>query len=154
MKYILKATFPVLLAPRFIRAGLFTKIKKSVIIRVNLWLKTSLFPENTAKPRNLFLRNEPNFNYTNIIAISYSTVGYNDLQTKTQNGTNPNEPNFLMAFFRKKSVERKRHDGKKYHKNRNNQTKNKIMQFKAKFKIQKNHKNLKLSIRKMAPALS
>lgn len=58
---------------------------------------------NTTKPSlllgkrtllgNLYLRNKPNFNHSNIIATSYTTVVYNDLQTKPKNGANPNKPN-------------------------------------------------------------
>ncbi len=50
-----------------------------------------------ALSQNLFLRNEPNFNHSNIIVISCITVVYNAFQTKTKNGTNPNEPNFFTT---------------------------------------------------------
>ena len=46
-----------------------------------------------AFPRNLFCRNKPNFNTSNITATSYSTVGYNAFQRITKNGTNPNKAN-------------------------------------------------------------
>ncbi|HEG44457.1 MAG TPA: hypothetical protein ENH94_10460 [Phycisphaerales bacterium] len=56
-------------------------------------IKPSLFPGEPANPGNLLLRNEPNFNSLKFTASLCSTVVYNDLKTKPQKETNPNEPN-------------------------------------------------------------
>ena len=59
--------------------------------------KPLLFSGKGAFSRNLFLRNEPNFNSSKCIASTYSSVSYNVSQPKTKNGTNPNEPNFRQV---------------------------------------------------------
>ena len=46
-----------------------------------------------ALSRNLFLRNEPNLSNQKFTTNPYGIEGYNDFRPKTQNGTNPNEPN-------------------------------------------------------------
>ena len=55
--------------------------------------KPSLFSGESLVLRNLFLRNKPNFNHSNITATSYITVVYNTYKTKPKNGANPNKPN-------------------------------------------------------------
>ncbi len=69
--------------------------------------------------RNLFLRNEPNFNNANSTANPYSSDIYNDLQPKPKNGTNPNEANFKK--------EKPQHSSE-------TQTKNFFMESKANFR--------------------
>ncbi|KKK56447.1 hypothetical protein LCGC14_3064440, partial [marine sediment metagenome] len=56
-------------------------------------IKTSFFLGEPALLRNLFLRNKAN-SATSKLTITYCSRGtYNDLQTKPQNGANPNKPN-------------------------------------------------------------
>ncbi len=74
-----------------------TNPNKANLKPISNTIKPSLLLGEPSFSRNLFLRNEPNFNYSNIIATSYITVIYNALQTKLQNGTNPNEPNFFTT---------------------------------------------------------
>ncbi len=65
-------------------------------IRANsclLVVQPSPFQGEPALSRNLFLRNKPNFNNTNITATSYRLVAYNTFFQKTKNGANPNKPN-------------------------------------------------------------
>ena len=62
-----------------------------------------LFAGNAHYLQNLFLRNKPNFNHSNITATSYVTLGYDTSQTKPKNGANPNKPN--QSQFKKRGTQ-------------------------------------------------
>ena len=67
--------------------------KRTQLKPISNTIKPSLFLGETSFSGNLFLRNKPNFNHSNITTTSYITVVYNDSQTKPKNGANPNKPN-------------------------------------------------------------
>ncbi len=62
-------------------------------IKANFEKENPRFSSET-QAKNLFMRNEPNFNNTNSTANPYSSDIYNDLQPKPKNGTKPIKPNF------------------------------------------------------------
>ncbi|HEG42847.1 MAG TPA: hypothetical protein ENH94_02245 [Phycisphaerales bacterium] len=84
---------------------LFVRCYKSVLICVSLWPKvvkiraySCLFVVPVVKLKNKNMKNEANLNSQKFTATPYNIGTYNDFHPKTQNGTNPNEPNFKTPF--------------------------------------------------------